>query len=54
MGDEVRVTHLTPYVFLVKRFADMGLVAQSSTPEEFGKFLQSEIARWRAILARKP
>ena len=39
---------------LRKRFTDMGLVAQSSTPEEFGNFLQAEIARWRALLARKP
>ena len=39
---------------LVKRFADMGLVARHSTPEEFGKFLQAEIARWGAILAKKP
>lgn len=37
-----------------KRFADMGLVAKHSTPEEFGKFLQSEIARWRVLLAKKP
>jgi tripartite-type tricarboxylate transporter receptor subunit TctC len=39
---------------LSKRFGDMGLVAKSSTPEEFGKFLQSEITRWGAILAKKP
>jgi len=38
---------------LRKRFTDMGLVAQSSTPEEFGKFLQSEIARWRVLLGKK-
>ena len=37
-----------------KRFTDMGLVAKRSTPEEFGKFLQSEITRWRAMLAKKP
>ena len=37
-----------------KRFGDMGLVAKHSTPEEFGKFLQSEIARWRAVTAKKP
>jgi len=36
-----------------KRFGDMGLVTKHSTPEEFGKFLQSEIARWRALLAKK-
>jgi tripartite-type tricarboxylate transporter receptor subunit TctC len=39
---------------LRKRFTDMGLVAQNSTPEEFGKFLESEIARWRALLNKKP
>ena len=39
---------------LSKRFGDMGLVAKSSTPEEFGKFLQSEIKRWGAVLAKKP
>jgi tripartite-type tricarboxylate transporter receptor subunit TctC len=38
---------------LVKRFVDMGLVAKHSTPEEFGKFVQSEITRWRAVLAKK-
>ena len=37
---------------LSKRFTDMGLVAKHSTPEEFGKFLQSEIARWRALLKK--
>ena len=39
---------------LSKRFADMGLVPKSSTPDEFGKFLQSEIARWGAVLKKKP
>lgn len=39
---------------LRKRFADMGLEAKHSTPEEFGKFLQSEMTRWRAVLAKKP
>ena len=38
---------------LRKRFIDMGLVAQNSTPEEFGKFLESEIARWRVLLGKK-
>lgn len=37
-----------------KRFGDMGLVAKPSSPEEFGAFLQSEMARWKAILAKKP
>ena len=39
---------------LRKRFTDMGLVAKHSTPEELGKFLQSEMTRWRAVLAKKP
>jgi tripartite-type tricarboxylate transporter receptor subunit TctC len=39
---------------LAKRFADMGLVAKHSTPEEFGKFVESEITRWRAVLGKKP
>ena len=30
------------------------LVAKHSTPEAFGQFLISEIARWRALLAKKP
>jgi len=36
-----------------KRFADMGLVPKHSTPEAFGQFLQAEINRWRALLAKK-
>ena len=39
---------------LNKRFIDMGLVAKHSTPEEFGKFVQSEMSRWRVVLAKKP
>jgi len=39
---------------LQKRFIDMGLVAKHSTPEEFGKFVQGEIKRWRVVLAKKP
>jgi tripartite-type tricarboxylate transporter receptor subunit TctC len=37
-----------------KRFTDMGLVAKHSTPEEFGKFLEAEIAKWRALLGKTP
>jgi tripartite-type tricarboxylate transporter receptor subunit TctC len=37
-----------------KRFDDMGLVAKASSPEEFGAFLASEMARWKAVLAKKP
>ncbi len=36
-----------------KRFGEMGLVAKHSTPEAFGQFLQSEMARWRKLLAKK-
>ena len=39
---------------LKKRFDDMGLVAKSSTPEEFGAFLQSEMTRWKGVLPKKP
>lgn len=39
---------------LNKRFIDMGLVAKHSTPEEFGKFVQAEMSRWRALLPKKP
>lgn len=37
-----------------KRFDDMGLVPKPSSPEEFGAFLQAEMNRWKAILAKKP
>jgi tripartite-type tricarboxylate transporter receptor subunit TctC len=37
-----------------KRFDDIGAGAKSSTPEAFGKFLQAEIKRWGALLAKKP
>ena len=40
---------------ITKRFEDMGLVAKSSSPEEFSKFLQAEMLRWDKILgANKP
>src|SRR5215210_1797590 len=35
---------------LSKRFIEMGLVAKHSTPEEFGKFVQAEMSRWRVVL----
>ncbi|MDB5905410.1 MAG: putative exported protein [Betaproteobacteria bacterium] len=38
---------------LTKRFVDMGLVAKHSTPQEFGAFVQTEMSRWRAVLAKK-
>jgi tripartite-type tricarboxylate transporter receptor subunit TctC len=39
---------------LSKRFIEMGLVAKHSTPEEFGKFVQAEMSRWRVVLTKKP
>ena len=38
---------------LRKRFDDMGLVAKSSSPEEFGGFLFAEMNRWKAVLGDK-
>jgi len=38
---------------LRKRFDDMGLVAKSSSPEEFGGFLFAEMTRWKAVLGGK-
>jgi tripartite-type tricarboxylate transporter receptor subunit TctC len=38
---------------LRKRFDDMGLVAKSSSPEEFGNFLIAEMNRWKAVLVGK-
>jgi tripartite-type tricarboxylate transporter receptor subunit TctC len=52
LNAEIRAALASPD--LAKRFADMGLVAKYSTPEEFGRFLQSEIARWSAVLVKKP
>jgi tripartite-type tricarboxylate transporter receptor subunit TctC len=39
---------------LRKRFEDMGLVAKGSTPEEFGRFLQSEMTRWKGLVKKTP
>ena len=39
---------------LRKRFSDMGLVTRASSPEEFGAFVQSEIARVRSLMAKNP
>ena len=36
-----------------KRLADLGLVAKSSTPEQFAQFLRAEIKRWGGML-KKP
>ncbi len=37
-----------------KRFEDMGLVAKSSAPEEFGQFLVSEMNRWKGLVKKAP
>jgi tripartite-type tricarboxylate transporter receptor subunit TctC len=37
---------------LDKRLADIGLVAKSSSPEEFAQFLQAEIKRWGGLLKK--
>ena len=37
---------------LKKRFDDMGLVPKASTPEEFGRFLQSEMTRWKGLVKK--
>ena len=39
---------------VTKRFNDMGLVPKHSTPEALGQFLQAEMKRWRALMAKKP
>ena len=52
LNAEIGIALATPD--LSKRFTDMGLVTKHSTPEEFGKFLQAEIARWRGVLTKKP
>ena len=38
---------------LRKRFDDMGLVPKTSSPEEFGGFLSSEMSRWKSVLSDK-
>jgi tripartite-type tricarboxylate transporter receptor subunit TctC len=34
------------------RFSDFGAEPLSSTPEEFGRFISAELAKWRAIITR--
>ena len=50
LNSEIGTALATPDI--QKRFTDMGLVPKHSTPEEFGSFLQAEIARWRVLLAK--
>ena len=52
LNGEIRKALASPD--LRKRFDDMGLVTKASSPEEFGAFLQSEMTRWKGVLARKP
>jgi tripartite-type tricarboxylate transporter receptor subunit TctC len=35
-----------------QRFADLGAEPVTSTPEELGKFITAEVAKWREIIAR--
>jgi tripartite-type tricarboxylate transporter receptor subunit TctC len=37
---------------LSKSFADKGIVASPQTPEEFGRFVQSEVAKWKELAAK--
>ncbi len=37
---------------LKKRFEDMGLVARSSAPEDFGRFLVAEMNRWKGLVKK--
>lgn len=54
-GDVVQRIHSALHKTLgspeaAKKFSDWGLVAKTSTPTEFGSFVKSEIARWRAVM----
>lgn len=33
-----------------KKFVDLGLVPKTSTPDEFDRFVRSEVMRWRAVM----
>ena len=37
---------------LSKSFADKGIVASPQTPDEFGRFVQSEVAKWKELAAK--
>jgi tripartite-type tricarboxylate transporter receptor subunit TctC len=34
-----------------KRFAEQGAEAETSTPEELGKFVEAEIAKWKKVIS---
>jgi tripartite-type tricarboxylate transporter receptor subunit TctC len=36
-----------------ERLTDLGLEPLGTTPEEYGRHLQSEITRWRAFIQRR-
>jgi tripartite-type tricarboxylate transporter receptor subunit TctC len=35
-----------------KTFADRGIVASPQTPEAFGRFLQSEVNKWKELAGK--
>ena len=37
---------------LVKAFADRGIVASPQSPEEFGRFVQSEVTKWKDLAGK--
>ena len=37
---------------LSKTFAERGIVAAGGTPDEFGRFVQAEVGKWKALAAR--
>jgi tripartite-type tricarboxylate transporter receptor subunit TctC len=48
LNQDIRKILANPEV--MKKFEGMGLVAQGSTPEEFGNFVMDEMNRWRALI----
>jgi len=47
---EIRVAMADPAVR--KRFADAGQLAVGNSPDEFGQFIRSELARWKRVVER--
>jgi tripartite-type tricarboxylate transporter receptor subunit TctC len=37
---------------LIKAFSDKGIVASPQTPEEFGRFVQNEVTKWKDLAAK--
>ena len=48
LNQDIRKILSNPEV--MKKFDSMGLVAQGSTPEDFGTFVVDEMNRWRALI----